>query len=473
MVYHCYLLIKKGKKMNRKLLKFNDFSFGFELEGLLDKKFKKSRTELRKDLDSILNLGKGNMHNDGSLTVNKTHYTFEYSSPIIPFTPKNLMNFVKLLDSLPSLGVHTDKSCAFHIHFSHKNLTHTDAVWFLAYLAHNHQYLDILHSNINDYCFYNKCYADYKFLDDAYAAFNFVNNDDFLKIICDNEKYRNIRIHPQGTIDWRGPRTFLNINSHNKNIKFVKDLYKFISLMNDSRNCDILQDFAKKYPLYREDVEIYTEKEMKNNNFDFSSYNTDTFQVLRQKMEKNPLYINNITADSFKKYKKYLLDISNDNFFLKIIKKFAKTGVSFNNSRMFSQIISRSHEYILPLLKNMKLSFFKRYVNEIAKIGCLTYIYESLEKSHDNDKILNYLHNLAFDQFCNPKIRIFTLNVTSKAIRKNNELLLKIIDKDFKKLIDDEWWLEYFIKEMRLTKEFKEKNYSIINNSPNRNLLLK
>ena len=459
--------------MNRKLLTFNDFSFGFELEGLLNKK--RTKSQLKKDLDSLLNLGSnGNMHNDGSLIGDANHSTFEYSSPVIPFTVENLEKFIKLMDKLPKLGVYTDRNCSLHIHFSHNNLTYTDAIWFMAYLANNEKYKNIIHSNIKNYCFYNNYYAEYKFLKEAYEKLNFgkSKNNGFFNILCDNEKYRCVRIHPQGTLEWRGPRTFLNINNHNKNVLFIKDLYNFIKLINESRNCDKIYSQSLNKYITRNDIKQYAEKKMNRNCFDFSSCNTDTYKSLKDKMMKNPCFINDITPEAFKEYKKELLDMISLNindlkYFRKIVKKFSKLNIPFTNKKMFSNIIVKDSDMTCCLLKNMSVSFFKNYAYKIADVGGLTYVYEYLKKTGENPEILRYLINLAINEFGNKRIRRYTLNVLTDLINEDNENLFYIINNDWIDLIGDYNLANEFAYGLKLKRKFIIDNYKSISKSPN------
>ena len=415
------------------------------------------------------------MHNDSSLIGDANHSTFEYSSPVIPFTVENLEKFIKLMDKLPKLGVYTDRNCSLHIHFSHNNLTYTDAVWFMAYLANDEKYKNIIHSNIKNYCFYNNYYAEYKFLKEAYEKLNFskTKNNGFFNILCDNEKYRCVRIHPQGTLEWRGPRTFLNINKHNKNVLFIKDLYNFIKLINESRNCDKIYSQSLNKYITRNDIKQYAEKKMNRNCFDFSSCNTDTYKSLKNKMMKNPCFINDISLEGFKEYKKELMDMISLNvndlkYFRKIVKKFSKLNIPFTNKKMFSNIIIKDSDMTCCLLKNMSVSFFKNYTYKIADLGGLTYVYEYLKKTDDNPKILEYLKNLAFSEFCNPKIRKFTLNVVQDLVRQNNELIFNVLDEDFHFLNLSDEMIYNFLCNCNFSNNFLKNNKQRINLTPNK-----
>ena len=81
---------------NKKLL--SNFYFGFELEGTYDDSETSSRY-LEDKFNEMLN-GAGFMHDDGSLRADYGFRTFEYSSPVIQFTPKNIQMVVKFFDSL-------------------------------------------------------------------------------------------------------------------------------------------------------------------------------------------------------------------------------------------------------------------------------------------------------------------------------------------------------------------------------------
>ena len=68
----------------------SDFKFGFELEGICANSDIYDSNKLGEKFDEIL--GDGNMHRDGSLNATRKRggFTFEYSSPVITYTPFNI-----------------------------------------------------------------------------------------------------------------------------------------------------------------------------------------------------------------------------------------------------------------------------------------------------------------------------------------------------------------------------------------------
>lgn len=189
-------------------------------------------------------------------------------------------------------------------------------------------------------------------------------------------------------------------------------------------------------------------------------------------MMKNPCFINDISPEAFKEYKKELMDMISLNvndlkYFRKIVKKFSKLNIPFTNKKMFSNIIVKDSDMTCCLLKNMSVSFFKNYAYKIADVGGLTYVYEYLKKTGENPEILRYLTHLAINEFGNKRIRRYTLNVLTDLINDDNENLFYIINNDWIDLIGDYNLANEFAYGLKLKKKFIIDNYKIISKSPN------
>ena len=93
--------------------------------------------------------------------------------------------------------------------------------------------------------FYAEPYALATFFEEAHDILLDGNKSRFADQIVTNEKYRSMRIHPQGTLEWRGPRTFLNVNKHEKNVMFMKKLTEFIIKINQSLDLTEVKNLKK------------------------------------------------------------------------------------------------------------------------------------------------------------------------------------------------------------------------------------
>lgn len=222
----------------------SDFTFGFELEGVVN-----TNVNTRDDLFTLLNENFGDcgdMHYDGSIRYNRynSETSFEYSSPIFNYTPSNIVKVLKCLDKLPTFGVSVNRSCGFHTHISFDGITQEDTVWFIFWLCASGKFENF--RKLGRTNLYGARYAQFNFLDRiannikgyAKSGASYIRLESILYEICTNEKYRAIRIHPQGTIEWRGPRTFLNTPTHKKTLSFFKKLDEFIDCFIESMQVD-------------------------------------------------------------------------------------------------------------------------------------------------------------------------------------------------------------------------------------------
>lgn len=248
----------------------SDFTFGFELEGCAsgdtydgynnepsgyyddDDEYVGSGYDLETDydyqangdlaraIDNNLNqlfniVGKegeyleGNMDSDVSIDPDDEYYdhTFEWASPVLECTPLNFKRVINMLDKLPSIGVYTNDSCGFHHHLSWKNITERDMIWVYVNLCVDKDFRNFM-SSIDGINLTSHRWSPTQALEDIRDG---VMDKDYKRILkqLSDDKYRLFRIHPYGTIEWRGPRDFLNDN----NTQIIKDFYyKFNQYIN-------------------------------------------------------------------------------------------------------------------------------------------------------------------------------------------------------------------------------------------------
>lgn len=188
-----------------------------------------------KKIPNKLSINSSKIESDGSLRTSGSDstghaWTFEWGSPIIPFNPKNINKIYKFLSSLKDIGVKTNDSCGFHTHISYEDMTRDDAKWILFCIANDETLLDeVSYLRVpgeSPVEFFGH-YATSKWFDELKAHgnlknWNFRENTD--------DKYLQIRMHPgAGTLEWRGPRNFINDGSKPQLIKeYLMKVWKLV-----------------------------------------------------------------------------------------------------------------------------------------------------------------------------------------------------------------------------------------------------
>ncbi len=196
--------------------------------------------------------------------------TFEYASPAVPMTPANLTKLNRFLQGLKTVEVYTNDTCGFHVHASFPRMTEEDMAWVTVNLSVDGEgqklargitpdmtdksdtsYLELLQGKYED-----RSYAGTKYLRyirdalvryiDAKQANNVGTMDHELDVIAgqlDATKRRVLRMHPQGTLEWRGPRNF--IDDKESISAFLTDLVKFVDWMRTAQERKTINAGAK------------------------------------------------------------------------------------------------------------------------------------------------------------------------------------------------------------------------------------
>lgn len=231
----------------------SEFKIGFELEGVCDSTVPgledigylpsyHSANEpgggskvLLDLLNDRLGLGKGKIEKDGSVYVRHNDTTghawpFEYGSPIIPFNPTNINKITKFLLGLKEIGVYTNETCGFHTHISFKDISRNDVKWILFCIANDDELLqevsELQVEGEEPIEFFGGYATDEWFRDLKVSG----SLEDWEFSRDTSTKYLIMRMHPDaGTIEWRGPRNFINDGSNAALIKgYIKKLYKLV-----------------------------------------------------------------------------------------------------------------------------------------------------------------------------------------------------------------------------------------------------
>ena len=447
---------------HKRLLK--DFSFGFELEAT----YNRSQTNtdfLKEKFDELLN-GTGNMHGDGSLRSPSGWSTFEYASPVIQFTPQNIKMVVDFFDKLPSLFVKTNRSCGLHTHISYKGINRNDIAWLMASMAADESYKKFKFMKRTR--FYAEPYALATFFEEAHDILLDGNKSRFADKIVTNEKYRSMRIHPQGTLEWRGPRTFLNVNKHEKNVMFMKKLTEFIIKINQSL------DLTEVKNLKKSDFLRFAESKIKYIDFkDDITKEQNKYEKLINHIAEKPIILNTLPDKIYNEMINYM---SNNDVTFKT-SLFAK-NLKDNDVKLTSKTALEfclKNCSIQSFIRFIDADLFKNNLDMVGNYNKLTPTFEFLIKNSGcNDEILKVLMNAALNNFGKSSIRTFTYNAMMELVKYQILAFKKAVSKDLTELFGHEkaYKLVSHVIQVSPTEFSTSEIYNDLMNSPNRNLLL-
>ncbi len=419
----------------------SDFTFGFELEGVVN-----TCVNTRDDLFTVLNDnfgGCGEMHYDGSIRYNRhnSEISFEYSSPVFNYTPANVEKVLKCLDKLPTFGVSVNRSCGFHTHISFNGITQEDTIWFIFWLCASGKFENF--RKLGKTNLYGARYAQFSFLDNiardirGYAKHGsyYSRFESILYNICTNEKYRAIRIHPQGTIEWRGPRTFLNTPTHKKTLSFFKKLDEFIDCFIESMEVDSVVV----------DGITFEKKEILSRCKNFMA--TLTFRTLTkisflEKIATTPAILDKMKLKELDKNRDIIISAldryywSDTNFKSKtLFKWFTDNGLDRYKAKFFdaSMLLSDAD----TLYKNSQLlSTLKDFTNKSYNMN--EKIYEKLKEWHKTGLYTNtigmYLNWLLSKEQATDFSDLFIDVITSGLIKTMNESSKEVIAKHYESM---------------------------------------
>ena len=429
-------------KILEETLLTNDFTFGFELEAIVSgyssvldsvrdyfdsddydmDDADSDSTEVLKDyFDSFLygqfnshrtnkNIsGDSRVHDDSSVQHNDADtdgFTFEYSSPVLKANPENFARVIHLLKQMKKDGIYTNNTCGFHHHIKFNGMTPQDLVWIYCNLATDAGIYEQI-TKFKDYDFYDDHFASFRDIDELGVA---LINRDFEKALeyITNEKYRAFRIHPQGTLEWRGPRDFLNGDNFDDIVDFYKlfnILIRRIKLYMDSKT--LIDTTISKKELFDEFKKLYDDpqwSEIVNDSEEDSKsvkkflYKFSINQYLIFKIMKNPEF-SKFFAKIFSYYN-YRTQILND----------IKKSVDYRFYK--PDELHRIMQYIKELYKNMSGMDTFHMFHELSTYRLSKYAFsekelkEMLESINKPSQYINTLMSL-----CEEKIYIDDKNV--------------------------------------------------------------
>lgn len=298
-----------------RLLKFlkerfllSDFKFGFELEGCIKNFIRFNDDDYYDDEDNELTdklinnlkylFGKGvKVIDDTSIKPNSENdSSFEMKSEIYQVTPQNIQNVINGLSKLESLNIYTNESCGFHVHISFPYIDDLSASWIILNIAMDTKFQEKI-LKFKKFNFFDSKYADKSYLDKIKDVLNKKNYDD-LRHLLNTKKYQVFRMHPQGTIEWRGPRNFLN----KINLQMIKDFFMlFIEYIQFIRNA-----------LDKNSINNFTQSDLKNLNISVGLEKPSIFNK-KQNSDIAKIFMNKYKS-KFEKIENILVTLENDYF---------------------------------------------------------------------------------------------------------------------------------------------------------------
>ena len=239
----------------------SEYSYGDKFDELINSKKIYNKAEEKLNIEKYfpdnakwIKVPSKGFTSDGSLGVDG----FEWRSPVMVVTPEAVAHCIAFLKHIKKNVCYISDDCGFHTHISFADLSEDDARWIMLKLAEdpkmvkkiqrlctvadrNKEYSAMEREPIS---FYSR-WADTDYLFDLRDALR-TDNIEGLYDMLSNKKYRALRIHPQGTLEWRSPREFLNEDYDDIYIKsFFLSLYDFISWMRDALDSTTIGNYDR------------------------------------------------------------------------------------------------------------------------------------------------------------------------------------------------------------------------------------
>jgi hypothetical protein len=469
-----------GEFIMKKLIT-DDFSFGFEFEGfapiekflnnseVLDNACVDDYSDLRcnilqddcdmEDLigdfyENIGNFFKNNgfygcVQYDGSLRYGPKGYnSFEWSSPILKLNPSSIQKVKNLFHKMEINGIEINDTCGFHTHISYKNITENDIIWILLYIASDlkiiNEFEKLWLDDNNFVNFVSNHYADNTYLYEIHNGLKKKRITDIVEYINLN-KYRLLRLHPQGTLEWRGPRGFLF--DEKKINTYFKKLFKVVNIIKNAINCDEI------YGMKRDEL-LKTISKIKFNNINKSdesigilpnqSYvqkRKDSYGILGDEFQYRrtcipQTYIENI-LDKLLYHPELIVEdkivnlpsnicyyLNKNNRLRKTIESVLDKGIELPNNLQYLMIKENptmipylSENFIVSIHSNVLFECMKNKFNYESdyKYKTLDYIFDELPKYKNISEYFELMFKI-YTNLANDWIRYYLLNNKDKII---------------------------------------------------------
>lgn len=229
-----------------------DFTMGFELEAVWYAdtgddsyvEYEDYEDSIKEFFDSC-GLEGGDLHGDGSLNGYGDGAPFEWASPVLPVNMTSINKIINMYKRGLNEVFTVNDSCGLHHHVSFPNMSAEDMVWIMCKLALDTNMREKI-SHFKDWSFVTTWSKD-SYLDRLKDAVLNDKYNDIIKI-CRTDKYSLVNVHSHRTLEWRGPRSFLD-TSREKALKNVVEFYKlfwsFIKWMTDVLDENEINNISK------------------------------------------------------------------------------------------------------------------------------------------------------------------------------------------------------------------------------------
>ena len=215
-----------------------DFTMGFELEAIWladetdDDNEYNSYSDYEDEINDLFNseFPGGDLHGDGSVHGWGDGVGFEWASPVLPFNVASLQKIINFYRKHLGKEFIVNDSCGYHHHISFSGISAEDVVWIMCKLATDNRMRNLI-SNFEGIEFVSGWSED-SYLDDLADAVHDLNYSRIVEL-CNTRKYSLLNVHSNKTLEWRGPRGFLNKQDTDIIIKFYKRLHQFITWITD------------------------------------------------------------------------------------------------------------------------------------------------------------------------------------------------------------------------------------------------
>jgi hypothetical protein len=206
----------------------SEFKIGFELEALYpgNNMFAEDYFE---DIEPILKkyfpqVNKFDLKGDGSIKPFEGYMGFEWASPTFNLTPSFVKQTSIFFSELNKNKIKINESCGLHVHMSFPKMTNQDMAWVTCHLALHPEIIDSL-SSIDEFSFE----SEHANTDSLIQLEQDLKNKNWKSVskLLNHDKYKFLRMHPQGSLEWRAPRGFLVRQDYLLMKRFFVMVYSF------------------------------------------------------------------------------------------------------------------------------------------------------------------------------------------------------------------------------------------------------
>ena len=392
----------------------SQFKFGFELEAMVEDAlidfsddyhdevdYDSLNEAIKEEISTAFNFSEDEIEikYDGSLEPsNRFDYAFEWATPTMQFTPENLKRSIHGLDYLMNHNFYTNESCGFHVHLSFPNITDQDVIWIISKLSIDKPMFKKI-TNFEGLNFFNEEYAEKDVFEKIGKLINEEKYSELAQYFS-TKKYRMLHIHPQGTLEWRGPRDFLDdYEGIHIVYDFFKLLHEFVSWMSKSISDNHINGISKENYfklVFGEDVKVNDYID----NFNKKSRFSKMKNIISDDIEKK--YVNRFiklmiknksdyTPSVEKILKLYIDDMYADfTFATNILKKLIEMDDISTIRYFFNLLINENNDFGSFFNNNIEYTLFEKIVEYLLQF--------KEDEKYISNYVYRYFANLSQDK---------------------------------------------------------------------------